>query len=235
METVQLEAHSRDQKNSAKNLRKISQIPAIFYGKGEQPMSLQMDYQAFRKVFIKAGTNQVIDLHIDGKKKTQVLVHEVQYYPITGAITHVDFLHVNLNEEVTTHVPVVTIGVAPAVKDLGGILTIVKHELTVRCLPLEIPHNISIDVTSLVQFANSIHVSDVVVPKGVKLMDHLEDVVVTVTPPRKEEELAPATPATGIEGTAAEAAAKEDAAKAAEAAAAEGGPAKKEEKEKKKE
>lgn len=228
METVQLEAHSRDTKSSAKNLRKVNQIPAVFYGKGEQPMSLQMDYQSFRKVFIKAGTNKVIDLHIDGKKKTQVLVHEVQYYPISGAITHVDFLHVNLNEEVTTHVPVVTTGVAPAVKDLGGILTIVKHELTVRCLPLEIPQNLTVDISSLAQFSSSIHVSEVVVPKGVKLMDRAEDVVVTVTPPRKEEELAPATPSTGIEGTAAEAAAKEDAAKAAEAAAAEGG--KKEEK-----
>jgi large subunit ribosomal protein L25 len=229
METVQLEAHSRDSKNSAKNLRKVSQIPAVFYGKGEKAMSLQMDYQVFRKVFIKAGTNRVIDLHIDGKKKTQVLVHQVQYYPITGAITHVDFLHVNLNEEVTTHVPVVTTGVAPAAKDLGGILTIVKHELTVRCLPLEIPQNISVDVSTLVQFSNAIHVSDVVVPKGVKLMDHAEDVVVTVSPPRKEEEVVVA-PATGIEGTAAELAAKEDAVKAAEVAGAEGAPKKEEKK-----
>jgi large subunit ribosomal protein L25 len=226
METIQLEAKTRDVSLAVNRMRKENQIPAVFYGKGLKGTPLQVSYQDFRRVFLKAGSNKLIDLNIDGKKKTKVLVHDVQYYPITGAITHVDFINVTLTEEVSTHVPVEVTGIAPAVKDLGGILTVVKHEINVRCLPTEIPDKITVDVSMLVDFSKSIHISDLNVPAGVKLMDNVKDVVVTVTAPRKEEEVTPVTTATGIEGTAAEAAAKEDAAKAAEAAAAEGGKAK---------
>jgi large subunit ribosomal protein L25 len=232
METIQLAAQSRDASVAANKLRRTKLIPAVFYGKGLKGESLQVNYQEFRKVFLKAGSNKLIDLNIDGKKNNKVLVHEVQYYPLTGAITHIDFINVNLKEEVTTHVPVEVFGIAPAVKDLGGILTTVKHEINVRCLPTEIPDVIKIDVSGLVDFSKSIHISDLNLPVGVKVMDNLKDVVVTVTAPRKEEEVTPvAVAATGIEGTAAELAAKEDAAKAAEAAAAEGGAKGKEKKE----
>lgn len=231
METIQLEAQSRDVSIAPNKLRREKRIPAVFYGKGLKGVALQVNYQEFRKVFLKAGSNKLIDLNIDGKKKSKVLVHDIQYYPLTGAITHVDFINVNLSEEVTTHVPVEIFGIAPAVKDLGGILTTVKHEINVRCLPAEIPDIIKVDVSVLVDFSKSIHISDLVVPAGVKFMDNVNDVVVTVTAPRKEEEVTPVVTATGIEGTAAEIAAKEDAAKAAEAAAVEGGAKAKEKKE----
>jgi len=218
METLQLAAQSRDMAVAVKRLRKERLIPAIFYGKGVKNVPLQVKYGDFRRVYLKAGENKIIDLDIDGKKKVKVLVHDVQFYPLTGAINHVDFINVNLNEEVTTHVPIVVEGVSLAVKDLQGVLTMVKHEINVRCLPNDIPEAIKVDISSLVDFSKSIHVSDLVLPKGVKVLDNLKDVVVTVTAPRKEEET-PVLSATGIEGTAAEAAAKEDAAKAAEAAA----------------
>lgn len=221
MDTAKLDVNTRDLKLSASAVRKSKMIPAIFYGKKEKSIPLQVDYQVFRKVFIKAGSNQVIELNIDGKNKTPVLVHEVQYNPLTGSISHVDFLHVNLKEEVTTRVPVEVVGVAPAVKNFGGILTTVKHEITVRCLPMAIPHSLKVDISGLEQLGKSVHAKDVPLPEGVKLMDHAEDAIVTVTAPRVEEEVT--APASAIAGTAAEAAAKEDEAKAAAAAAAEGG------------
>lgn len=218
METVKLQAKNRDLKVSVKAMRRDKKIPAIYYGKKQKSLPLQLEYQIFRKVFLNAGTSQVIDLDIEGKN-TQVLVHDVQYHHLTGAITHVDFLHVNLKEEVTTHVPVEMVGISAAVKDFGGILTTVKHELTVKCLPLDIPHSIKVDISVLEQLSSSVHVKDLIVPAGVQIMDNREDVVVTVAAPRVEEEVAP-TAASAIAGTAAEAAAAEDAAKAAAAAAA---------------
>lgn len=228
METVELDAKSRDTKVHARNLLKMKLLPAVFYGKGEQSVTIQMDYQVFRKVFIKAGSNSLVDLNVDGKKKGKVLIHDIQYNPLTGTMTHVDFLHVNMKEEITTMVPVELTGVSTAVKDDGGILTTVKHEIEVKCLPSDIPHNIQIDISTLVDFIHPIHVSDLVVPKGVAILDNPEDVVVTVSAPRKEEDVV-APVATGIEGTAAEAAAKEDAVKAA-AVGSEKKPEKKEEK-----
>lgn len=211
MQTVPLTAHIRDKKNSAQALRRKDIIPAIVYGKEHEAMPLQLEYQDFRKAFIKAGSSQIIDLSIEGKKKIPVLVHEVQYHPLKGTISHVDFLGVNLKKEVTTHVPVHFVGVAPAVKDLGGILTTIKHELMVRCLPMNIPQAFEVDISSLVQFSSSIHVKEVKVLEGVQIMDNAEDVVVTVTAPRVEEEAAPVTlegtaaalPAEGAEGAAA--------------------------------
>lgn len=231
METVTLEAHVRDMKVKPGALRSKRLIPAVFYGKKEQTMPLQLDYQAFRKVYVKTGSTQVIDLHIDGKKKTHVLVHEIQFHPLTGAIHHVDLLHVNLSEEVTTSVPVEITGISPAVKDFGGILTTVKHDIKLRCLPMDIPHSIQVDVSLLTTLGSAVHVKELNIAKNVHVLDNPDDAVVTVSAPRVEEEAVPATAATGLEGTAAEAAAAEDAAKAAAAeAAGEGAPAKEEKK-----
>jgi large subunit ribosomal protein L25 len=221
METIQLEAQTRDLNIKPSQIRKTKLVPGVFYGKNLQPVSLQMPYGIFRKILIKAGTNRVIELHIDGKKKENVLVHDVQFYPLTGQISHVDFLAVNLTEEVTANVPVEITGVSPAVKDLGGILTTVKHEIEVKCLPMEIPQSIVVDISVITDFAHAIHVKDLQLPSKVKVLDDAEEVVITVSAPRAEEEVV-APVSAGLEGTAAEVAAKEEAEKAA-AAAAEGG------------
>lgn len=231
MEILQLEVQSRDKAATPGALRRNRIVPAVFYGKGLKPQALQVNYADFRKVFIKTGSNKLIDLNIDGKQKVKVLVHDLQYLPLTGGISHIDFINVKMTEEVTTHVPVEVTGVSLAVKDLGGILTKVKHDVTVKCLPMDIPSNIVVDISVLADFSCSVHVKDLKLPKGVKVMDNPEDAVITVTAPRKEEEVAaPVATATGIEGTAAELAAKEDAAKAAAATSGEGAPKAKEEK-----
>lgn len=221
METVIIDAKMRDTKHKANSIRNSKMLPGVFYGKGVESLPVQVDYQVFRKAFIKGGYSQIMDLNVDGGKKFKVLVHDVQFNPITGAITHVDFKNVNLKEEITTEVPVEITGVSLAVKDLGGILTTVKHELMVKCLPMDLPHSIVVDVSTLVDFQSAIHVKDIVVPKGVTITDDEDDVVITVSAPRAEEEAA-AAPASGIEGTAA--------AVPAEGAAAAEGEAKKEEK-----
>lgn len=221
MEIVQLEVMSREKGSSAKVLRRKKIVPAVYYGAGSESLPLQMDYQTFRKVYIKVGTSQLVDLSIDGKKNEKVLVHEVQFHPLTGFIEHVDFLHVDMKKEIETDVPVEILGIAPAVKNLGGVLNTVKHELTVKCLPGNIPHSIEVDISGLDELHGAVHVSDLKVPEGVVITDAPEDVVVIINAPRVETEEAPVA-AEGAEGEAA-AGAEGEAKEGGEGDKAEGG------------
>lgn len=205
MDTVIIDAKKRDTKKSSNSLRKAKIVPAVFYGKGIESLPLELDYQQIRKAYLKGGHSSIMDLNVDGKK-FKVLIHDIQMDPLTGAINHVDFINVNLKEEITTEVPVEIVGVSPAIKDLGGVLTTVKHELEVKCLPMDLPHAIQVDISTLVDFSSSIHVKDIKVPKGVVLTDDPEVVVLTVSAPRVEEEAAPATEVAPVEGAAAAAA-----------------------------
>ena len=198
MEKVKLEVQSRDLNTSISALRRENLIPAVFYGKGEKNMHLQMDYQTFRRFYIKSGT-QLIDLVIDEETNKKALVQDMQLDPVTGKIKHVDFLRVSLKELITTEVPVVVVGVAPAVKDLGGILNVVKDDISIKCLPTDIPKEIEVDISGLVELNASILVSDLVITKEVEVLDVPEDVVVIVNPPRIEEEPEP-TEEEGVEG-----------------------------------
>ncbi|MFC1749039.1 50S ribosomal protein L25 [Pseudomonadota bacterium] len=188
MDTVNLEVTTRDPKLKAKGLRRESIIPAVFYGKKIEPVSIQMDYQTFRKVYIAGGQSAIIDLNIDGKQSEKVLVQDINLNPLTGKIDHVDFVKVNMKEEVTANVPIEVVGTAPAVKDLGGILNTVKTEITVKCLPTELPQSVEVDVSDLEEFGASIHISDLKLPEGVVVQDTPEDVVLNVVAPRIQEE-----------------------------------------------
>lgn len=199
MDKVKLDVQTRDLKSPITDLRRNNIIPAVFYGKGEKTMHLQMDYQTFRRLYIKSGS-QLIDLVIDEKTNKKALVQDLQFDPLTGRIKHVDFLRVSLKETVTTDVSVEIVGTAPAVKDLGGILNVVKDEISIKCFPADIPKNIEVDISGLEELNSSILVSGLTVPKEVEVLDVPEDVVVIVNPPRIEEEPEPVEGEEGEEG-----------------------------------
>lgn len=190
METVKLEAQKRDTSVPVRTLRLDRKIPAVFYGKGKENMTLYMDYQTFRRVYIKAGSSTLIDLNVDGKSE-KVLVQDVQFNPISGSIEHVDLKAVDLTKPITADIPVVIVGEAPAVKDLGGVLNTVKHTLQVKCLPTNIPHDFQVDISGLAEFSDAIHISDIEVQEGVEILDNPEDVVAIVNAPRVEAEPEP--------------------------------------------
>ncbi len=197
MEKVKLDVQTRDLKAAADALRSSKLIPAVFYGKGEKNINLQVDYQTFRRLYMNSG-GQLIDLVIDGQTNKKALVHDIQFDPISGKINHVDFLRVSLKEAITTEIPVELVGTAPAVKDLGGILNQIKDSLEVKCLPTDIPQVIEVDISGLTDLHSAVHVSEVNVPKEVTILDGEDEVVVIVNAPRVEEEAAPAAEA--VEG-----------------------------------
>lgn len=220
---VALPASARDAKANVRLLRREGKVPAVVYGHGVPAQSVVCDRKLLHKAFMKAGESTLVELDIDGKK-LPVLFKQVDTHVVSGDETHVDFYAVNLKEEIEAPVQVKLVGECPAVKELGGILVTPLLEVTVKSLPTDLPHELEASLASLVAFGDALTVKDLVLPKGVKVMDDPEAVIATIQEPRKEEEVVVAAPAEG-------AVPAEGAAPAAEGTAKEGdAAAKKEEK-----
>lgn len=188
METFTLEVQSRKDGLKANEARNSGLIPAIFYGADQENRNLTVEYQNFRRAYRIAGGNTVIELVIDGKDKINVLVHDVQYDPITDKFAHIDFVYVDLNKEITTEIPLVAVGESKAVREEGGTLMQNRDVLTVKCFARNIPKVIEFDITPLEDFHSSIHLGDLVLPEGVTAVDDEKLTIATVVAPKAEEE-----------------------------------------------
>jgi|WetSurMetagenome_2_1015567.scaffolds.fasta_scaffold524745_2 large subunit ribosomal protein L25 len=185
---ILLTAKSRKESGKqVKKLRNMGILPGVLYGPKTKSQNLEINQKEFDKVFRQAGESSLISLDVD-KKKFMVLIHQVQLDPITSNPIHVDFLLPSLTEEISAKVPLVFIGEAPAVKELGG--TFVKNisEIDVKALPEKLPHEIKVDVTSIKTFEDSIFVKNLVLPEGVKAMKGQDDIIAFVASPQKIEE-----------------------------------------------
>lgn len=195
METVKLLAKKRDMEVKAKEHRRQGFVTGEYYGKDIKNVSLSIPYQDFRKAYKKAGKSTILDLEIEGEKPTHALVHEVDYDPVTDQYIHVDFVHVDLDKEVSTKIPFVFVGVSPAVKDLQGTLNTAMDGVEVKCLARDLISSIEVDISSLVDFSSVVRVSDLKVPSTITILTPLDGVIATATPVREEKEEAPAVPA----------------------------------------
>ncbi len=192
MDKLQLKASSRDVKATNPNsLRKQGLVPAVLYGHNSPNVALAVNLNEFEKTLKKAGESTVIDLQTEDGKSHPVLIHEIQTHFLTSAPQHIDFYEVNLTEKLRAKVVLEFTGEAKAVKELGGVLVKVLNEVEVQCLPNDLPHNISVDVSTLNNFSDVIHIADLKVPNKVQMITPLNEVVVKVQPPRDiEAELA---------------------------------------------
>jgi len=187
---LQLTAAPRSiSKQERTSLRKNDMIPAVVYGHGITNENVAVPRPLFEKAYQEAGESTLLTLDIAGKKPVQVLIQDVDRHPTSGAILHVDFYQVRMDEEITNDVPLVYTGESPAVKALGGILVKNHSTLKVKCLPANLPHEIAIDTSLLVDFTSRITVGDVAIPAKVQVLAKPEDIIAVVEPPRTEEEL----------------------------------------------
>ncbi|KKU49829.1 MAG: 50S ribosomal protein L25 [Parcubacteria group bacterium GW2011_GWB1_49_7] len=187
-----LKAHIRNTDTKPEEIRKAGQIPAVFYGKKEASTSISIPKIDFLKVWKEAGESSVVTLDTpDGNKES--LIKDVDIDPVSGAPRHADFYVFEKGHKVEVALPIELTGVSPAVKDLGGILVQVLHELEVESMPKNLPHNITVDVSGLANFGDQILAKDITLPNGVELKINPEEVIITVSAPReeKEEEVAP--------------------------------------------
>jgi len=190
---LELKAKKREiSGKKAKTLRKEGLVPAVLYGPKTKNINLVVDEKELNKVFREAGESSLISLIVEGEKNPfLVLIHDFQRDPISYRIIHVDFYQPDLEKEVEAWVPIVTVGEAPAEKQLGGTLVKNVSEVLVKALPLNLPHEIKVDISSLKTFDDEILTKDLIVGEGVKIMKDPNDVIISVSPPEKvEEELA---------------------------------------------
>jgi len=179
----------------AKVLRRQGLIPAVLYGHKIKNVELAVPKKEFGKVYQEVGESTMIELDLDSgakKEKRAVLISEVQYDNLASEPIHIDFYQVRLDEKITADIPVHFVGEAPAVKALGGVLVKAIHEVKVEALPQDLPHGFEVDLSKLENFESSIYIRDLATPPGVKVLLSPETVIVSVTPPRSEEELAAA-------------------------------------------
>ena len=179
MEKLVLKVEQRDSSVPAYKAREAGFIPAVCYGAGKENLHVNVPYQEFRRIYKLAGENTVVDLVL-GSETHKVLIHDLQMDPVYTTVLHVDFHIVNMKEKVDTHVPVVLVGESPAVKQLSGVINQSLDEVEVRCLPGDIPHEFIVDISVIEDFHKVIHVSDLVIPKGVELLTDLELPIVSV-------------------------------------------------------
>lgn len=172
-----------------KQLRKQKIIPAVVYGHNVKPQALSVPYLDFKKIYQQAGESSLINLIINNEKPIPVLIHDIQYHPLTDEIEHIDFYQIKADEKITIDIELKFIGEAPAVKELGGILVTPLSKIKVECLPKDLVHEIKIDISKLKTFEDIIRIRDLKPPAGIKFLASPDETVVLVKPPRTEEEL----------------------------------------------
>lgn len=195
-ETYELKAEARERvgKGSARELRRNGFIPAVIYGDKQAPISIAINTNEVTKRIHAGGfMTTVATIDVDGKKY-QVLPKDYQLDPVRDFTMHVDFLRVSGNTQVTVEIPVhfVNEDKSPGLK-VGGVLNIVRHEVEVHCPANAIPEFFTVDLSGH-KIGDSIHISEVTLPKG-------------VTPTIADRDFTIATivaPAAGIDESAAE-------------------------------
>ncbi len=180
MKRLQLAVQKRDMLGKkVKKLRKEGLLPANIYGKGITSFAVQVAHKDFDQVFKETGETGLLDVHVNGEVRP-VLIHNVQYDPITRLALHADFYQVNLKEKVKTMVPVVIVGEPKAVVDKLGLLLQPLSEVEVEALPADLPEKIEVTVEHLAAVGDQITVADLQKPSGVEILTDPGQVVVKI-------------------------------------------------------
>jgi len=198
MEEIKLDVQIREGvgTSKAKQVRRMDAIPAIIYGSHKKPTTVQVDRRTFERIERQYQVERVV-IHLNLQEKDKkpqdmaAIVKEIQLDPVSDRILHVDFQRISLTEEIEVKVPVVAKGESPVIKQGTGILEHALWELTVSCLPTNIPQQIEVDISAL-KLHDMIHVKDIALPSGVKVKNDPDAIVFSIVAPMKEEVAAPA-------------------------------------------
>lgn len=183
---VRLEAEARagSGKGEARSLRRQGRVPAIAYGRGLDPTPLSVDgLELFRALHTDAGENVILSLEFDGQRQL-AMARELQRHPVRRDVLHADFVTISADVTVTVDVPIALEGEA-AGADEGGVAEQALYALHVEVLPLEVPDQISVDISAL-QVGDVLRVADLTTPSGVEVLDDPDETVVTVNVPQIE-------------------------------------------------
>ena len=194
MET-NLKAKVRENSGSAQSRRSRGEgnIPAVVYGLGMEPVSVEIDAREFTNALkTEAGSNVIFNLEI-GKEKYTALAREIQKHVYRNEFLHVDFVQVDLSQTVDADVQVNFTGIPMGVKEEGGVVQTVNSTITITALPTNIPTSLDLDISGL-NVGDNLAAADVDLPEGVELAnDEDNSILITITIPRaaveEEEEI----------------------------------------------
>lgn len=186
---IEVEERTSIGKNESRRLRRSGKIPAVLYGAGKRNFPVSVDPAQIEKILnSEAGVNTLLDLKLLGPNtQRKAMIREFQIDPVKDAVIHADFVRIEMDQKLQLHVPVRVAGIAPGVKDQGGILEIVQRSLDVSCLPGDIPEVIEVDISAL-NVGEQVRLSDLKVLSAVEFMQPADTVVVTVVLPKVVEE-----------------------------------------------
>jgi large subunit ribosomal protein L25 len=182
---MQLTIEKRDIAKKPKALRSKGLLPAVVYGRSEESTPITVERKAFEKLFRAAGESTVITLSGVGEDK-DALIHEVVVDPVTGAAIHADFYAIEKGQTVTVAIPIEFDGESPAVKDLGGILVKVMHEIEITCQPKDLPHSFHVDISKLATLEDQIKVKDLALPAAATTAVDLDEVIAMIDIAKEE-------------------------------------------------
>ena len=201
-------ANSREAQGTgaSRRLRLTGKVPGIVYGGTDAPANIELDHNTlFHALRKEVFHSSILDLEIDGKATTSVLLRDVQMHPFKQQVLHIDFQRVAADQLIHVKVPFhfVNVETSPAVKLAANVVSHVMNDIEVICLPKDLPEFIEIDLANL-EAGGTVHVSDLKLPAGVSVTPGAEEVVASATMPAAEKaaeavvaaaEVAPAAPA----------------------------------------
>lgn len=189
MEEVVLKAERRNiVGKQVKALRRSGRLPAVIYGKGITPITIDLDLHDTSRLLPGLSSSQLIVVDLNGEQHS-TLIREKQRDPVSGSLKHIDFLEVSLTEKLRTDVVIVLVGTSPAVKELNAVIVTGLESLQVEALPGDLPGSILVDISSLKEIGQAIHVRDIPAIPNVEFLDDADEMVVLVIAPETEEEV----------------------------------------------
>jgi large subunit ribosomal protein L25 len=181
MEKYVLEAKEREViGKKVKALRQEGMLPAVIYGSGIDPQPITLDTKDVLQTLKMIGANTLITIKL-GKKEHLALVRDVQREVIKRDLLHIDFQAVSLEESISTAVPIVVDGEAPATKEYNAVLSIGLDELQIEAKAKDLPDSIHVDVSSLEEIGDHILVKDLIIPGEVKVLDDPDELVIVAS------------------------------------------------------
>ncbi|MCK5286118.1 MAG: 50S ribosomal protein L25 [Candidatus Pacebacteria bacterium] len=186
-----LNIEKRDLKNKFPEANKVESltqsIKGVFYSKKEESTSITIPYADFKKVWREAGGSSLITLKGIGEEK-EAIIQAIDFDPFTDDPRHVDFYIVERGKVMEAEIPLEFVGVAPAMKELGGLLVKALHELKIEVMPKDLPKMIEVDISSLVDFESQILAKDLKLPESAKIIGDENEVVAIITEAKEVEE-----------------------------------------------
>lgn len=184
-------------KNHARRVRVQGLIPAVVYGAGQPSVPVTVDPKVITKIlYSESGHNTIFDLNVEGAAPQKVMIVDWQNEPIKGKLLHIDLKRIAMNVVMRVSVPVQLTGTATGVKNQGGILSQVLHEVEVECLPGDIPSHIDVDITDL-ELNGAIHIKDLPHGGNMKFLGGDDELVAHITAPKEDATTEPVANAPG--------------------------------------